>query len=423
MRMSSKSNDELNDSVTEKVQAISSHSEVSPPEQVVLELPKEINKVKQTGDKQLFAPRKQVVGNQKSLEEKTRNKLIGSFKNENKDLYLKLLGKLLYNKKKYFCALECKLFDDTYTKSKYKKEEISDIDVFAIRFEEDLRLTKVGFECKSTQQNGVDEALKIKGIQHLMGLDYAGLIKKRVSNNVRIVAEKINIQIFDEAELTHLVKQLIPEYEEHLKSERELYILCCTIENEVKPIYKGLQGFINSHFWSNKPYQNINTIIRATERIKEEISFDYYQKKYMLIKLSMLFSLSILEVCSIIVRTRYSEVREVSLDQLFGGASSRREKERTFDAISQELGRKLHAYPHYTTDYLNLISWFIPETESASKVSLCLEEYLKCYLLGHPIERISGSFNKITIKLAKDILRFISKIAYDQELFKEFIEL
>lgn len=421
--MSSKSNEKIDYTVSKKETPKSNQPESWHPEQVELQLPNEVVEEEPAHSKQRFVPRNQVVSSQEVLEEVTRNKLINSFKNENKDLNLKLLGKLLYNKKKYFCALECKLFDDTYTRSKYKKEEISDIDVFAIRFEEDLRCIKVGFECKSTQQNGVDEALKIKGIQHLMGLDYAGLIKKRVSSNVRIVAEKINIQLFDETEITHLVKQLIPDYEEQLKLEKQLYILCRTIENEVKQIYKGLQGFITSHFWSNKPYQNINTIIRGIERIKEDINFDYYQKKYMLTKLSILFSLSILEVCSIIVRTRYSEVREVSLDQLFGGPSSRREKERTFDAISQELGKKLHAYPHYTTDYLNLISWFIPETESASKVTLCLEAYLKCYLLDQPIGVIKDGFSNVTIKLSKDILRFISKIADDKELFKEFIEL
>ncbi|PFN06391.1 hypothetical protein COJ51_12065, partial [Bacillus thuringiensis] len=45
-----------------------------------------------------------------------RERLLKNFKVLNKDLYLKILAKVLYNKKNYFCELECKIFDDSYYK-------------------------------------------------------------------------------------------------------------------------------------------------------------------------------------------------------------------------------------------------------------------------------------------------------------------
>jgi hypothetical protein len=356
------------------------------------------------------------------LSDKDRERLIKKIKVLNKDLNLKLLAKVLYNKKNYYCELECKIFDDSYYKF-YKKEEISDIDVFGIKFEEDLTCIKVGFECKSTEREGVDEILKLKGTQEYVGLNFAGLLKKRVANNVRLVANKLKIEVYDENEIERKVESLVFNYKDKIQEETTLYCLKMSIENEIKEKSKGIIFYMKSDYWTNEPYQNINTLVRGIEHISQIKEFHTYQKRYILLKLSALISITFLEIISFIVRTNYSQVNEVALDQLFGGAAMRREKERTFDLISQEIGKKLHPYPYFTEDYLNIIHWFIRELEAASMVPLCIEEIQKCFLMGIDLKSIRNKYSDFTIKLSKDILRFTSKIYKDKSILDFVYEL
>lgn len=351
-----------------------------------------------------------------------RERLIKSFKALNKDLYLKLLAKVLYNKKNYFCELECKIFDDSYYKY-YKKEEISDIDVFCIKFEEDLTCIKAGFECKSTVRDGVDEILKLKGTQEYVGLNFAGLLKKRVANNVRLVANKLKIELYDEDEIQRKVSGLVPDFENKIQEEKDIYSLKMSIENEIKSKSKGLISYMKSDYWTNEPYQNINTLVRGIEHIGTIKELNVYQKRYLLIKISLLISISFLEIVSYIVRSNYSKAHQVALDQLFGGAVMRREKERTFDLISQEIGKELHPYPYYTESYLSVINWFMQELEGASLVPLCIEEIQKCFLLGIDMKTLRDKYSDFTIKLSKDILRFTSRILKEKSILNYIYEI
>ncbi|MFK4319515.1 hypothetical protein ABH946_002220 [Bacillus sp. RC145] len=351
-----------------------------------------------------------------------RERLLKNFKVLNKDLYLKILAKVLYNKKNYFCELECKIFDDSYYKY-YKKEEISDIDVFCIKFEEDLTCIKAGFECKSTVREGVDEILKLKGTQEYVGLNYAGLLKKRVANNVRLVANKLKIELYDEDEIKSKVGSLVPDFENKVQKETDLYSLRMSIENEIKSKSKGIISYMKSDYWTNEPYQNINTLVRGIEHVSNIKELYVYQKRYLLIKISLLLSISFLEIVSYIVRSNYSQAGQVALDQLFGGAVLRREKERTFDLISQEIGKKMHPYPYYTESYLSIIHWFMQELEGASLVPLCIEEIQKCFLMGIDMKNVRDKYSDFTIKLSKDIIRFTSKISKEKGILNYIYEI
>ncbi len=343
--------------------------------------------------------------------------MIKNVKTINKDIDLKILGKMLYNKKNYYCELECKLLDNSYYE-KYKREEISDIDIYGVSFDNSLQKIKIGFECKSTLNNGVDEILKIKGIQAYNELDIVGLLKKKVANNVRLIAEKIDVEVYDEHEITKIVSMLIEEYQVKFNQEKQIYILGQCIETQLKNAIKGVVTFIKATNWTNKPYQNIHTIVRVLEHIRDNKQLTDYQYMYISIKLSILLSLAFLEICSNIIKTNLSNVEQAALDQVFGGATERWEKSRTYDLISQELNKKVSPYPYYTKDYLSIISWIISSINHAGKISLCLEEYLKCYLLNIEYSSLNLKFSDETLKLTKDILRFVSKILEKNDLFK-----
>ena len=69
-----------------------------------------------------------------------------------------------------------------------------------------------------------------------------------------------------------------------------------------------------------------------------------------------------------------------------------------------------------TKEYLNIIHWYIGELEAASLVPLCLEEILKCFLLGINPKTINNNYSEYTIKLSKDIIRFTSRIYKDSDI-------
>ncbi|APM40179.1 hypothetical protein [Clostridium kluyveri] len=356
------------------------------------------------------------------LDERKRDALIKSLKTINKDIDLKILGKLLYNKKKYYCEIECKLFDSSYY-GKYKKEEISDIDVYAIKFDESLSCHKAGFECKSTTNNGVDEILKIKGIQVYNNLDKVGLFKKKIANNVRLIAKKIDVELYDEKELNDMVSIIIPEYKKRAESEKLLYVISTSIEYELKQQLRGIVSFTKGAYWTNSPDQNFHTIVRALEHIKEIKTLMDYQRMYIVLRLSLLLSLSILQIASFIIKTNFSNIQNCALDEIFGGTVERWEKFRTYDLISQELRKKVSPYPYYIKDYLNIISWIVSSMNEASRLPLLIEQYIRCYLLKLDYNFLTNFYSDTTLKLSKDILRFSCKILQDDKIFEHIFKI
>lgn len=351
------------------------------------------------------------------LDDKIREDILNSIRYVNKDIDLKILGKVLYNKKKYYCEIECKLFDSSYY-SKYKKEEISDIDVYAIRFDESLSLHKAGFECKSTINNGVDEILKIKGIQLYNDFHKVGLFKKKISNNVRLIAEKLNVELYDETELKKIVSMIVPEYNKKVESEKRFYLIVNSIEKKLKLKIKGIISFTKGSYWTNSPEQNLHTIVRSLEHINSINSLEEYERVFIILRLSLLCSISMLEITSIIVKSNFSNIENCAIDRIFGGTTARWEKQRTYDLISQELGKEVSPYPYYIKDYINVISWMVSSLEDSARIPLIIEHYIKCYLLGMDYNVLSKVYSESTIKLSKDILKFTTKIIKDEKIFE-----
>lgn len=351
------------------------------------------------------------------LNDTVRGNILNSIKYINKDIDLKILGKVLYNKKKYYCEIECKLFDNSYY-NKYKKEEISDIDVYAIRFDESLSEHRVGFECKSTVNNGVDEVLKIKGIQLYINFNKVGLLKKKISNNVRLIAQKLDVELYDEVELKKIVSMVVPEYNKKIESEKDFYLLCNSIEIQLKLKIKGVVSFTKGTYWTNSPEQNLHTIVRSLEHVRSIKELKEYEKVYIGLRLSLLCAISLLEIASIIVKSNFSDIENSAIDCFFGGATARWEKQRTYDLISQELGKEVSPYPYYIKDYINMISWIVLSLEDASRIPLLIEYYIKCYLLKMDYNILTKWYSDSTIKLSKDILRFTAKIMQDENIFE-----
>ncbi|KYQ01873.1 hypothetical protein OWP15_11615 [Bacillus paranthracis] len=342
-------------------------------------------------------------------------------KPKNLDSELKFMTKLLYSKKGYYCEYECRLFEDSYY-GKYRREEISDIDVLGIKYESDLKSFKVGIECKSTRNNGVDELLKARGIQELLDLQYVGLAKNYVHSNVRLIAKKLGVQLHSYKELVSLVESMYPNANELFSKEEHLFLIKENIERELKADIKGIVNFTKAGFWTNEQYQNINTIVRALEHISEK-NLKGYQLTYITIRLATLLSISLLDVASIIIRSDYFNLEHVALDMLFGGATARREKERAYDIISQEVGKKIDPHPPYKNDYLSMVNWIVKAPNHTRYLPRCLDYYLECYLLGMDYNLIKKSFDVTTIKVCKDILRFTNKIMRNTNLHQNFLDL
>jgi hypothetical protein len=355
-----------------------------------------------------------------SISQDDRNRLAKG-KINNLDAKLKFLTKKLYERKGYYCEVECRLYEESYL-GKYKKEEISDVDVLGIKYEPDLKKFMVGIECKSTSNNGLDELLKVRGLQELLELDYVGLVKHNVSSNVRLVANKLDVQLHSEKELISILESMVPDIGKVLEDEAFIYLIKDNIEKELKKEIKGIINFVNSGYWTNEGYQNINTIVRVVETFKGR-TFTYYQIKYILLRLATLLSITLLDVASLIIKSNYSNLEHISLDMLFGGATQRREKERAYDIISQELGRKLDPNPSFKNEYINLINWIVKEPYHARYLPQCINFYLECFIIGSSYDLISKSFSPITIKLAKDVLKFISNISGTDQVHQDFFKL
>jgi hypothetical protein len=335
----------------------------------------------------------------------------------NKDLPLKYLTKLLFNSMGYYCELEINIFTESFNQ-KYKKEQISDIDVLGVRIESDLNIDCIPVECKSGKDGALDELLKLKGIIEYFNSHKGYLIKSKIANNAREMGEKINISTIDQEEIRKLLSNI------GLLNISDQKWISIQLDNYLREKYicerainftRALE-YLKNEYWTYENYRNIHNIIFLFSNQKDSLIYSTDEGRYTLIKLAINFSISLLRLSSYIIHKNFNNPINKVKEYIFGGAREKRDREVLFDKINQTLsvnGNKMQKFePDYIDDITELCISLISSPNNAKRIPICFEYYLNAYILknvGFCKDEISKEFTNITLKLAKDIIVFICK--------------
>lgn len=353
-------------------------------------------------------------------------------KSLNKDLQLKYYSKLLLNSMGYYCDLEINLVEESFN-NRYKKEQISDIDVLGCRFDNDLSVSMIPVECKSGERGALEELLKLKGVMDYLNTQRGYLIKNKIAVNAREMGSKIGISTLDLNEIKNLICNIglmDKKNDTWINAQLENYMMEKYIREKSLLISKAM-SYVKNIYWQEDNYRNFHNIIYLASECKKQRNCSTKEVKYVILQLSKYLSISILRMASYILHKNYSNVYDKAKEYLFGGAKEKREKEKLFDTINEILmvdGKQTENFePIYIEEIIEITLRFIKSTNYSKKVPMCIEYIINTFVvnnIGYTKEKIYSKYNDITIKLSKDIIVFICKQAnIDKVEFEEILNL
>ena len=353
-------------------------------------------------------------------------------KSLNKDLPLKYYTKLLLSSMGYYCDIEVNMLTQSFNQ-KYKKEQISDIDVLGCKIENDLSISFVPVECKSGEDGALDELLKLKGIMDYLGSNKGYLVKNKIASNAREMGENIKVSTMDYSEIRQLLHNLAlldNNNDSWIEVQIENYIKEKYIwENAIK--FTRIIEYIKNDYWHQKNYRNIQNLIFLVSSVKDTNALETKEGKYILLQVAKYLSLSIIQLSSYVIHKNYSNPVDKIKEYIFGGARERREKEVLFDRINQILASQSKTSqsfePEYTSDIIEICLRFVSAPNFAKQAPICIENCIHSFIIesaGYDKDKIIGKFKSITLKFAKDVIVFVCKQAnLNPSIFNDILNL
>lgn len=341
-------------------------------------------------------------------------------KNLNKDLNLKLLSRRFLESAGYYTMLEANIYKPSYV-SAFKHEQVTDIDVLGIRFDVDLTNNVIAVECKSGEENSLDELLKLKGIVDYIDASRGYLMKTRISNNARELGYKLKISTYDQSELESLFISNLPKDKnlaEWIIEERDNYIREKSILEYANMQLPLAVRYLNRDLWNTSDHSNVQNLCTLLGKFKgTDISFRP-EMKYLFMQVIIALSIFILKLCGYALSKNLTHAKECFVEAFFGGPKEKRDKEILFDKINQIIasdGRPVSTFvPDYLDRIVDLALLLLKTPIYAKNVVRCLDFYCRTSILnliGYALDDINQLFSPISLKLAKDIIIASCKLA------------
>lgn len=334
---------------------------------------------------------------------------------ENKDLPLKLLLKPYLQSLGYLCEIEVDLADKNYQIT-YKREQLTDIDLIAYKIEGDFHFRWIAAECKSGDQHAYEELVKLKGVMAAAGYDRGYFVKTRVHENARLASNRLNIACLNEQELHDVLGSWGINASDRLKEERALYQFRKKCESVVKEICPKFVDYLRFEFWNVESYRNIGNILFLLQANAEKLQPAAVAHQYFMHRVLHLFSVSLLEMCSRIYNSNISDpVRGLQVE-LFGGPRERRDREVLHDNINgilSQAGQKPMGLDHEWMAHLaEVVVRIIKSARYGSRIPRLTSDFIERAFSRDRVkipEKFLESHNVVTIKLAQDIVQFLSR--------------
>ncbi|MGI6662824.1 MAG: hypothetical protein ACOX4B_05025 [Bacillota bacterium] len=248
----------------------------------------------------------------------TAQRLREKYLQASQDLPLKLLTQYLLSSMGYVTFVETRIAGVTYGRQ-FRREQISDIDVLAIRFENVLDASTVVVECKSGGGNALDHLLKLDGVCHLMQATRGILVQAVIPKHAREVAGTLGHTTWDEAELRQVMNSLDlrdSDLDDHLL---QTYVTKADLRRKAYETCKQFGRFVSSEYWFFPEYRKVQTLIAWLPRLARSAP-DEEACRLLFDEATLLLGISLLRFAGNTIRNHLSDPIGSLKDQLFGGA-------------------------------------------------------------------------------------------------------
>lgn len=322
------------------------------------------------------------------------------------------------------------------TTNNLKRHDLTDVDVYAEKIEYDFSLTKFIVDCKSGNNvKPAERTFWLRGVMDYTQADKGFLVKKKISENIRLILDRLNIYGVDIKNLCEMeklygtltIKDLFnDEYYKQRKS------LIDSLTDEYQKIY----GYLSQRYWFNANHVNLKTILIMLDKNEFFKNFkkDNQIHLFLLMEIVINFCRLIFECCNYVIHRNISEISRGVLEFINGGVNGYTNKVNIIrdlkpileEAIPGNSFEKIsQIQPAYFENFTKLIATFISEPYNCTDIMRYLELIQHEIITGKTInfnESIGSSYSPISLKLAKDIIRFYSEISkVDKAIFEEIM--
>lgn len=343
---------------------------------------------------------------------------------ENKDIQIKFLCKILFNRMGFITHYEIRLRNKSYINI-MKTHDVSDIDVLGYNFLPDLSSLTIGSECKSGDSGALDEFYKFLGISEYFKLDRSYLIKTKIHQNARQIALTRNFTCLTEAELRKLVIGFGVDIDKAIKIERGRYSRLVNSLNAYKSLNERLIEYLTLDYWNKETWRNIHNLLHILKNKPLTLINEYgTMEKYVHYYVLELFSVLILKIIHEAMILNYSDIENALINSLYGGAESLNERRRIQDALNIATKRNDSFESIWQDDLVSICSRFSQHTHPTSLIPKLFQMFYEQFIYDKDVKIDAKKIKALpdyTRKFSQDIAQFISK--YGEIDIKNFEEL
>lgn len=331
---------------------------------------------------------------------------------DDQDLSYKLKVSAAFRKMGYTVFHEVDLSTFSY-QPKYQRKQVSDFDVLGLLVEPDLGITTAVAECKTVEEKAMETLLKLKGLKEFFRADKAYLVQKRIDVNAREVARDMGIWCLDDGNLVALLRGLEVKEDIDVAAEREIYLERERISKALKAEHLKAHEYLRYDFWTLPAYRNIINLLRHANLLAEKLDPEKHEDIVLCHLLAGHLAVAITRLTLDVMRFDNTDIETGVRNRIYGGTRERRDREALFDILAKvapNAGFSLE--PAFLPGLCEVVARFINASGPASQSVRCLDHLTRQHVLPS-YAGLSGEvailFGDRTLKLARDILHFVSR--------------
>ena len=231
-----------------------------------------------------------------------------------------------------------------------KGVEITDIDVYGIKFEELLRPTKIAIECKH-QESGFGNILKLRGISDYYGIDFPILVREKISIPIHDFMRSLGVMGFTHSHLSDIERHLDLKSESYETFEKhdpkwlhsvESGVIIEDNTNELSSNRetKQLIWELYESWMIRDPYKRYIHLRYSYNNLKKLISDKYdgdmeKSLKWLTFEIIILSTLSCIEMASSLFDVPTYHKKDKLVTNLLGGEVSSNEKKNIVNIVRE----------------------------------------------------------------------------------------
>mgnify|MGYP000327197893 CR=1 FL=1 len=341
-----------------------------------------------------------------------------------KDLGEKLIFQRLLWHKKRFGLIDIPVITYRKEKGELKKDEVTDVDVLAINYDETLTKSLEVVDCKSSTVSH-NRLLWLKGLQAYLKASHAHFVSRKITARFPEVSRRLGVSIWRMGDIEELLlEQGSPKFD---------FLFTEMAYSEFKSELKSIKGkkpkiytkFITTDYWSLEPRNRMQSLIYNFSHIVKDIG-ESKSHRILVFDSLVKLSLAVLDVSSFVVKNGRKDLHKLCEIYLYGSPEEIRQKR---EIMSLKGGGESDFYPDYYKNLLDLVGTFVRRSDCSCEVSRLLYEVLfETHFFQEEVssDKIKSKYNdlNLSLKLSKDlILFFCLATGFSKDYFRDFLEL